>query len=175
MARRGFTSTRRGFALRLSDVEFEGLQTLLVQLAELVDAEGAQSDDPLEAMVGIGTADTPPTDPALARLLPDAYRDDPAAAADFRRYTEQQLRREKAQRSRSALRTLDRAGQGKVELSAQEADDWLRCLNDLRLVIAVRLGIDTGIDTDDAEVPEDDLYDWLTWLQASLVDALMGG
>src|SRR5215469_3728115 len=33
-----------------------------------------------------------PEDPVLARLLPDAYADDPGAAAEFRRYTESSLR-----------------------------------------------------------------------------------
>ncbi len=37
-------------------------------------------------------ADTIPEDPVLARLLPDAYRDDPEAAGEFRRYTEPALR-----------------------------------------------------------------------------------
>ena len=37
----------------------------------------------LEAMVHAPGADSPPEDPVLARLLPDAYRDDPESAGEF--------------------------------------------------------------------------------------------
>ena len=54
----------------------------------------------------------------LARLLPDAYRDDPEAAGEFRRYTEQGLRSGKVAAAQTVLATLP-AGGGRVRLSAR--------------------------------------------------------
>ena len=121
---------------------------------------------------------TPPDDPVLARLLPDAYADDAEAAGDFRRFTEQELRNGKAAAARTVLATLPEDG-GRVRLSEEEAQVWLRALNDVRLALGVRLSI-----TEDFEARLQDLdpadprsaymwvYDWLTFLQETLVRAL---
>ncbi|HEX9352206.1 MAG TPA: DUF2017 domain-containing protein, partial [Streptosporangiaceae bacterium] len=121
---------------------------------------------------------TPPDDPVLARLLPDAYQDDAEAAGDFRRFTEQELRNGKAAAARTVLATLPEDG-GRVRLSEEEAQVWLRALNDVRLALGVRLSI-----TEDFEARLQDLdpadprsaymwvYDWLTFLQETLVRAL---
>ncbi len=126
---------------------------------------------------GTGPA-TPPDDPVLARLLPDAYADDAEAAGDFRRFTEQELRNGKAAAARTVLATLPEDG-GRVRLSPEEAQVWLRALNDVRLALGVRLSI-----TEDFEARLQDLdpadprsaymwvYDWLTFLQETLVRAL---
>ena len=45
------------------------------------------------------TATEAPDDPALARLLPDAYADDPEASGEFRRYTELGAARRRKRRS----------------------------------------------------------------------------
>src|SRR4051794_41464140 len=64
------------------------------EVSELLGGVAAADPDPLAAMVGMGseTSATPPEDPAVRRLLPDAY-DDPAGAAEFRRLTDDELRR----------------------------------------------------------------------------------
>ena len=149
------------------------------------DAAGAELPaDPLDDLarllgqaVGTGPA-TPPDDPVLARLLPDAYADDTEAAGDFRRFTEQELRNGKAAAARTVLATLPEDG-GRVRLSQEEAQVWLRALNDVRLALGVRLSI-----TEDFEARLQDLdpadprsaymwvYDWLTFLQETLVRAL---
>ena len=72
--------------------------------------------------------------PVLARLLPDAYRDDPDAAGEFRRFTESGLRSGKAQCAQTLLDTLPASG-GRVKLTSQEAEAWLRSLNDVRLAL----------------------------------------
>src|SRR4051812_6713769 len=86
--------------LRLAGEERPVLASFAVSLAEMLeppDAAGAPADtDPLAAMVGMGS-DSPvatPDDPALRRLLPDAYGD-PDGAAEFRRLTDTGLRAEK--------------------------------------------------------------------------------
>ena len=73
---RGFQRGRRGIRAKLDAHEKSLLAHLFVEVYELLDDETAAEADPLAAMVGIGTAVDPPSDPALARLLPDAHRDD---------------------------------------------------------------------------------------------------
>ena len=110
--------------------------------------------------------------------------DDPDAAGEFRRFTQGGLRALKSQNLGTALSVLDRFDQGTdkvqtVELTAAEADSFLTTSNDLRLVLGVRLDIvtddqDVGRDwaADDPRLATLGAYQWLTWLQASLLDAM---
>lgn len=132
----------------------------------------------LEAMVGFGDAAEQPDDPVLARLLPDAYRDDQDAAREFRRFTESGLRSAKVESAQTLLATLP-AGGGRIRLSAGEAEAWLRSLNDVRLALGVRLGVtddfdalNDGVRPDDPRYPYVQIYQWLAYLQGSLVAAL---
>jgi len=140
---------------------------------------GAPSPAELEAMLGIGRPAEVPQDPALARLLPDAYRDDPDAAGEFRRFTEQSLRTAKQESARAVLDTLPSAG-GPVKLSGEQAQSWLRALNDVRLALGVRLGVTEEFEEQWQELdPLDprsaafEVYAWLGGVQESLVQALM--
>lgn len=121
-----------------------------------------------------------PTDPVLARLLPDGYTDDPEAAAEFRRYTEYDLRMGKMSAAAIVLDTLE--GGGAVRLDAAQAHEWMRVLNDLRLAIGTRLDVDEDYEAVADTLPDDDplrslyaVYEWLTWMQDSLVSALSKG
>lgn len=142
------------------------------------DGPPASMADDLAELLGLTQDATPPDDPALARLLPDAYPDDPAASAEFRRYTERDLRTEKVAAARTVLDTLPARG-GRVRLSYPQAQVWLRALNDIRLALGVRLGIAEESDAEfDRMNPEDPrfgalaVYDWLGVIQDSLVRAL---
>ena len=89
--------TRKGGRLeaRLEPVEARLLTTMATDLLELLGPGQGADADPLAAMVGLSSGPLEqPADPALARLLPDAYGDDDEAAAEFRRYTEADLRAE---------------------------------------------------------------------------------
>lgn len=181
MARR-FERTRRGVTARFDDGERVLLEELLGEVAELLDDGRPSESDPLEAMVAISEDASRPADPALARLLPDAARDDAEAAAEFRRLTERGLRQRKRDALSTALATLERPGP--LRLDGAEAQAWLTALNDVRLVIAERLQLRTEADAErllaeaDEMGPEDPrgwlsaVYDFLTWLQETLVGAL---
>ena len=154
------------------------LRGLLQQLAELVAPDEPVDEDPLAAMVGIGTATTVPDDPVLARLFPDAYGDDPEAAAEFRRYTETSLRERKLSDARRAMATLEDPGTER-RLEGPEVAAWLGALNDLRLALGTRLDVQEDWAQQYVALAEDDparvafeLYDWLSWLQESLVRCL---
>jgi hypothetical protein len=181
----GFSRNRRGVvSLELDAVETVLLRHLLEELVTLVTpAEGFESSsDPLAAAVGFSTSTAPPDDPALARLLPDAYRDDPGLSAEFRRYTENDLRERKAENARIALEALDDAAasrRGKLKLDGAQSAAWLGALNDLRLTLGTRLDVSEDADADLAMLDDDDprqalysLYMWLGLLQETLVRAL---
>ena len=169
-------------ALMLAEGEERLLRDLLGQVLELVAPDQPAESDPLAAMVGIGTATAVSPDPVLARLFPDAYADDAEAAGDFRRYTEPGLRARKHAAVVEALAVLDRppAGRGRERvLSADEAMAWMGALNDLRLALGTRLDVAedwaeqlAALDDDDPRALLLALYDWLSWLQETLVRAL---
>jgi hypothetical protein len=188
---KGFKRTRRGVSARLDDGERTLLAHLFVEVWELLGGEdgaaggdvGQAGADPLEAMVGIGTSTAEPADPALARLLPSAHREDDEVAAEFRRYTEQGLRARKRAGLEVARQTLAR--DGAMDLDRSEAAAWVVALTDVRLVLGERLALRTdedasaiadrlgGLAPDDPQVYLVAIYDFLTWLQESLVQALL--
>ncbi len=140
--------------------------------------DGSVDADDLAAMAQFTDDAELSDDPVLARLLPDAYRDDPEASGEFRRYTEQGLRSGKVAAARTVLATLPPGG-GRIRLSETEAQAWLRALNDVRLALGVRLGVTDDFDDQVADMgPEDPrsayvgVYQWLAFLQETLVQAL---
>jgi hypothetical protein len=144
------------------------------------DAEQADLFSDLEKMFNETSADAPqrPDDPVLARLLPDAYSDDPEAAGEFRKYTESSLREAKKYFAQTMLETLPANG-GRVKLNADQARDWLRALNDVRLMFGVRLEVTedfedqlAGLDPKDPRVAAFEVYAWLGSVQESLVRAI---
>lgn len=176
-----------GVSVTFGADESRVLRHVLGEMVELLgqsdasDGSDAPDEDPLAVAVGIGTSTQAPSDPALARLFPDGYSDDPDASADFRRYTETGLRSTKLQALQTALATVGEPGQ-RVTLTPEQAEDWLRALNDTRLVLGERLGITDEIEEVIASLGEDDprlalfwVYDRLTYLQETLVQALWSG
>jgi hypothetical protein len=178
----GFRRTVQGrVVLRTDDEEKLLLAELVRKIVELVTPDEPTPDaDPLAALVGIDPYARRPDDPALRRLFPDAYADDEEAAAEFRRFTERSLRDTKLAHARTVLETLGRSGT-KLVLSDGEAQAWLGTLNDLRLTLAERIGLDEENHQAFYDLPEDHpyfwlfhLYDWFTFLQETLVHALSG-
>lgn len=117
-------------------------------------------------------------DPALVRLLPDAYPGDGAASAEFRRFTAKGLAERKVLNARVVVESLESSvdTRAEVRLDGAQAAAWLRALTDIRLVLAARLGILQ--DGDEGDVHDADtafqraVYDWLAGVQESLVLAL---
>ncbi|MCX5524374.1 DUF2017 domain-containing protein [Streptomyces bobili] len=189
-----------GAAVALDDVEISIIRSLAVQLLELIGPGPAEdaSADPLAELFAEGPSE-PPSDPVLRRLFPDAYTDPEAApgpreaeerrahSAEFRRFTENDLRAGKRENALAVVRSLDAlVAEGDsvavLKLSPQESQQWLRTLNDLRLAIGSRLDITDEDDTDLLyRLPDEDprkpmvmAYLWLGGLQETLVTTLMG-
>jgi Domain of unknown function (DUF2017) len=135
-------------------------------------------DAPSSADPGAAEDLTTPDDPVLARLLPDGYRDDPDAAGEFRKYTEPGLRSAKQQAALQMLDSLPDAG-GRIQLTPEQAQAWLKALNDVRLALGVRLDVTEDFEQQWGQLKQDDpqwaayeVYAWLGAVQESLVQAL---
>jgi len=124
-----------------------------------------------------GRADAP-SDPAIERLLPDAYRDSDENAAEFRRFTEAQLADGKVRNATSIADALSApASKGKVEvrLDLPSAGAWVRSLTDIRLTIASRLGIIDETPPTLRNGSEEMLmaiYEWLGYQLETLIHAI---
>ena len=171
-----FTRHKGAVRAEIDDVEIQVLRQLVDELLGLVE-EPEVSDDPLQAFVGLPPGEVPqPEDPVLRRLLPDAYRDDPEAAGDFRRYTDADLRAGKRANA-ATVRACLPAQPGRMTLDRDQADAWLGCLNDLRLALGTALGVTEETEPDDYDPDEPafqalSVYSWLGWLQESLLSCL---
>jgi hypothetical protein len=188
----GFKRHRRSGASVATFTAYEAdlLRSLAAQLIELLRNESATAShgaDPLEQLMDFSGPTSAPDDPVLARLFPTAYPDDEEAAGDFRRFTESSLRDGKADAAAAIIDALEEAGLPAepedglfidVELDAGEAMTWMRSLTDMRLAIATRLEVKEGdedywlsLPDDDPRAPVHDIYDWLGYLQETLVQA----
>lgn len=188
-----FTRHRRSGAViaTFSGFEADLLRSLASQIVELLHHEAAVPDDrdPLEALMDFSGPTTAPEDPVLARLFPTAYADDEEAAAEFRRFTEGTLREGKAKAAGTIIDTLEDAGLPDelredgltidVEMDEPTAQTWMRSFADIRLALATRLGVEEGdeeywysLPDDDPRAQAHDIYEWVGWLQETLVGAL---
>ena len=183
---------RGGLCATFEPGEARVIASLTSQVVELLrdrNGESASDPDPLAGELGLaGGPSLPPEDPVLQRLLPDAYRDDADDSSEFRRFTERSLTSSKVSNAEMVLATLADAGLAdenddeeplEVELDADAVQAWLRTLTDVRLSLAVRLGIEDDTDAtllarsaDEAVVAMTELYDWLGYVQETLITAL---
>ena len=189
----GFARHRRSGAAVATFTAYEAdlIRSLAGQLIELLRNERALPDehaDPLERLLDFSGPIAEPEDPVLARLFPTAYPDDVEAAADFRRFTESSLRDGKAGAAAAVIDSLEEAGLPQepaegvfidLELDTADAMTWMRSFNDMRLAIATRLGVEEGdedywhsLPEDDPEGQVHDIYEWIGYLQETLVSAL---
>jgi hypothetical protein len=113
-------------------------------------------------------------DPSLRRLFPPAY-DDEAEESAY-----QELAGDSLLDGRRAALELLAGTVDRDRLSAEEADAWLRALNDLRLVLGTRLDVQedtfaSDLRADDPNAPALAVYGYLSWIQEQLVAALSEG
>jgi hypothetical protein len=177
----GFRSTRKGITARFEHAEKELLQKLFADVAQALTPEEPGSEDPFERMLGVSEDGSAPDDSALRRLLPDGSPD-AERAAEFRRYTERGLREAKIGVLRQAALALETEP---VRLDADQAQAFGRALNDVRLVLADRLEIRDQADAErvgryddwsaieDVETYMSLLYNFVSWLQETLMEALL--
>ncbi len=189
----GFQRRRKGGTVAtFTGFEADLLRSLASQLVELLrneEAAPSSSDDPLERLLDFSGPTTEPEDPVLARLFPTAYPHDEEAAGEFRRFTEGTLRDSKARAAVAIIDTLEEAGlpteleeEGlvvDVELDRAAAETWMKSFTDIRLALATRLGVEdddedywTALSEDDPRWHVYGIYQWVGYLQETLVDAV---
>ncbi|GEB22954.1 DUF2017 family protein [Brevibacterium aurantiacum] len=170
--------------LKLEDNERSLMLTVFTDLAALLaeddNEDGRPDSENWEARLGL--VERPrPQDPALLRLFPDVDPLDEERSQEFRRLTEFDLQQAKAHNVRIVLNGLAKGSS--ITLNHDEVLAWMKGLNDLRLVLAVRMGIDTEEaqeekyaqreDLDESEELTLTLYDFLTWIQDRLSTTLL--
>lgn len=176
-----FSVTSRGLTARFTPEEVQVLTRLFEDVALALEPEGDPNTDPLAALVGISETADVPSDPAVARMLPVASND-PEIADEYRRYTDLSLRQTKISHLKLAAMDIQA---GTVHLDIERANAWAAALNDVRLTLGARLAITSAADAerigectdwDQIETTEDYmalLYNFVTWLQESLMQALL--
>lgn len=141
------------FAVRLGKHE----RSLLVELVR-------QSRTLLET-------EDPSSDPAVARLFPAAYRDDPLRNLEYETSLGGAPRSGKLQ----ALDTVERTANARA-LSEEDFLTWLGVVNDLRLVLGTRIEVTEESTEEDfaAGGPRDayHVYQFLGWVQQEMLFAL---
>ncbi len=156
------------------------LESLASQLVELYEPP-VWSDDPLERWANEQDAEPlDRTDPAIRRLFPDAY-DDTDEASDHRRLVEGEQRSARAAEAevvRAAVSSLAEQAHPMIRIPLAQQLVWLKVLNAMRLALGSRLGIHDEADAEAIEGLEDDdprravadVYEWLGYVQSSLLE-----
>lgn len=213
-----FTSQEAHVLINLTEQILEllgdGAVNSEIDIDPIFKSAGLDSMMGLDSLLGMAGSEEPPDDPVLRRLLPNAYKDE-KSASEFRRYTEHGLREKKRAHALTlyealipqdedwnADQPLDR-GSIEIKFLDHDAMAWLGALNDLRLALAVRLGISKEFKVDTSSVDETNpniepqsgasdlhkkyelmaesdpmkavyaVYSWLGWLQQTLLELLM--
>lgn len=172
----------KGITGYLEPAERELLRGLFADVIAMLEPEERQNQDPLSALIGLDMEVQEPTDRAVRRLLPNVMKDDGAASLEFRQLTERSLREGKIGALRAASLGLDKDD---LTLTETDARHWSTALNDVRLVLAERLDIQDEADAEHVHLMQDWsqaedvesylalVYNFTTWLQESLVQAMV--
>ncbi len=135
---------------------------------ELSSEERLFLGDVLPLLAGVGSREG---DPAAERLTVPVYLDDPEANEEWWRLMGQDL---------DAARQSDRAIFQKVVktddpvlLDTDEADAVLRVLNEARLALGARFGVEVEADHEQLSEDSRQVLDYLGWIQEELTVELM--
>lgn len=172
----------KGITGFLEPAERDLLRGLLDDVISMLDPEVRENEDPLAALIGLDMDVKQPTDRALLRLLPNVMKDDDGGSLEFRQLTERSVRENKIGALRATAMGLDKED---LVLTPEEAARWSMALNDVRLVLAERLDIRDEADAEHIHTMQDWsqaedvesylalVYNFTTWLQESLVQAMI--
>lgn len=153
IGRRVKRTRKGGIELRLPPPEREFLRSLAPQMREMFEDRD---------------------DVAVGRLFPQAYPDDEQRETEYRLLAHGEL----LESHLAALAALEASADAE-RLDEEQAHTWLRAINEVRLVLGVRLDVSEEGDerpkaADDARVPAFAAYDYLSMLQGELIEALSG-
>ncbi len=170
-----FNPAPDGAMLDLEEIEVELLNSLVHQMLQLLhDPDEPESTDPLALLIGMNGPTEISDDPVLARLFPDAYPESAEDSAEFRRFTWPDLQQQKIHHAHAVLEML-KSFPGESLISSQSLHSWLLTLNDLRLALGTRMGLENGGEVNSSGediAPLFGVYDWLSGLQGTLIEVL---
>jgi hypothetical protein len=170
------------YVVQLEPLEREMLGGSAATVGEaLMDRARSAPKDPLAEMTGLPSGHAePPSDPALARLLPSFFREGAeevdGEASVTRQFTETDIITAKLRNLRLVGDALGPDGSVNVSLTAEEVQPWLTALTDIRTYHAAQLeATKEQLGEDSREVVAAQNYlDWLGYHQDSLLEAAMG-
>lgn len=110
------------------------------------------------------------TDPASIRLRPPVYLGDADANSEWWRYMGEELDAGRQEDRRLYLRVMERDGPATISLG--EAEAVLRVLNEGRLALGARIGIEVEEDHDRADEGPRQVLDYMGWVLEDLAEAL---
>jgi len=159
MIRKRVKRSRGGFELRLPAEERELLRSLGPQMRVVL----TRPDPAAEA------------DPAVERLFPVAYPTDEDRQTEYRLLVQDEL----LSSHLAALAVLEETA-GADRLDEDQLSAWMRAVNEVRLVLGTRLeiteeGDERPLDPRDPRTPGFAVYDYLTYLQGEIIEALSAG
>jgi hypothetical protein len=125
--------------------------------------------DVLPLLAEVGLSDE---DPAAARLRVPVYLDDPESSEEWWRLMGQDL--EAGRQADRGIFQRAVSSEDPLVLNNDEADAFLRVLNEARLALGARLGIDVESDHDDLPAESRQVMDYLGWIQEELTVELLG-
>lgn len=121
----------------------------------------------------LGSLGSPEEDPAAARLQSPVYLDDHEASEEWWRLMASEFEHSRAADRSAFSLILESAGSG-VVASHAEAEAVLRVLNEARLALAARLGVQEEGDVELLDADDQAALDYLAGMQQLLVVALIG-
>jgi hypothetical protein len=146
-----------GFELRIPADERELLRSLGPQMRGVLTEAPDPEDGP---------------DEAVERLFPVAYPDDEDRQTEYRLLAHDELRASHL----GALAVLEATADAE-RLDEEQLGAWMRAVNEVRLVLGTRLGVteegdERPFSTRDPRAPAFAVYDYLTYLQGEIIEAL---
>ena len=153
-------SRKGGFDLRIPAEERDLLRSLGPELRQVLVEQAATAQ--------------PGHDPAVDRLFPVAYPTDEDRQTEYRLLVHDELMASHL----AALAVLEETA-GADHLDEEQLLAWMRALNEVRLFLGVRLevseeGDERPRDRRDPKAPAFAVYDYLTYLQGEIIEALSG-
>ncbi len=153
IGRRIKRSRKGGVDLRIPPAEREFLRSLAPQMRDVIED---------------------PEDPVMDRLFPEAYPHDPDRQTEYRLLAHVEL----VDAHLAALAELESSADAE-HLDREQADAWMRAINEVRLVLGMRLdvteeGDERPTSREDPRTPAFAAYDYLSMLQSELIEALAG-
>ena len=183
--RRGLFGGQVKISTQFEPIEREVLGNLAATVADrLMERAQSAPRDELEELTGIRAGNSEaPKDPALARLLPDFEKpEDEITDGDnalMRSLHESDITSAKLQNLREVIEALGPDGSVSVTLNAAQANSWLMAINDIRIYVHTIMDKHADIPRESnphAEAIEatEQTYQWLSFCQESLLEALVG-